>query len=47
MAEAPIVGGSGKAKLDDAAFGVEFNEGLVHESVRAELAARRQGTHAT
>jgi large subunit ribosomal protein L4 len=47
MADAPILGGSGKAQLDDAAFGAAFNEPLVHESVRAELAARRQGTHAT
>ena len=47
MADAPILGGSKKAKLDDAAFGAPFNEPLVHESVRAELAARRQGTHAT
>jgi large subunit ribosomal protein L4 len=47
MADAPILGGSKKAKLDDAAFAAPFNEPLVHESVRAELAARRQGTHAT
>ena len=47
MADAPILGGSKKAKLDDAAFGASFNEPLVHESVRAELAARRRGTHAT
>jgi large subunit ribosomal protein L4 len=47
MAEAPIVGGAGSVSLDDAAFGVPFHESLVHESVRAELAARRQGTHAT
>ncbi|MDQ3849475.1 MAG: 50S ribosomal protein L4, partial [Actinomycetota bacterium] len=47
MADAPILGGSKKARLDDAAFGAPFNEPLVHESVRAELAARRQGTHAT
>jgi large subunit ribosomal protein L4 len=47
MADAPILGGSGKASLDDAAFGAPFNEPLVHQSVRAELAARRQGTHAT
>jgi large subunit ribosomal protein L4 len=46
MADAPILGG-GTVALDDAAFGAAFNEGLVHESVRAELAARRQGTHAT
>ena len=47
MADAKILGGSKKAKLDEAAFGASFNEALVHESVRAELNARRQGTHAT
>jgi large subunit ribosomal protein L4 len=47
MADARILGATKKAKLDDAAFGASFNEALVHESVRAELAARRQGTHAT
>jgi large subunit ribosomal protein L4 len=47
MADAPILGGAQKAKLDDAAFGAPFNGPLVHESVRAELNARRQGTHAT
>jgi large subunit ribosomal protein L4 len=33
--------------LDAAAFGAKFNEDLVHESVRAELNARRRGTAAT
>jgi large subunit ribosomal protein L4 len=33
--------------LDDVAFGAAFNGPLVHESVRAELAARRQGTAST
>jgi len=47
MASAPVLGGSKKVTLDDAAFGAEFHEPLVHESVRAELAARRQGTHST
>jgi large subunit ribosomal protein L4 len=47
MASAPILGGSGEATLDDAAFGAGFNGPLVHESVRAELAARRRGTHST
>jgi len=47
MADAPILGGSKKAMLDDVAFAAPFNEPLVHESVRAELNARRQGTHAT
>src|SRR5690349_4715077 len=49
MADAPILGAakSKKVKLDDAAFGARFNGPLVHESVRAELNARRQGTAAT
>jgi large subunit ribosomal protein L4 len=41
------LGGGTAVKLDEAAFGAPFNGPLVHESVRAELNARRQGTHAT
>jgi large subunit ribosomal protein L4 len=47
MADAPVLGGTKTVKLDDAVFGVPFNGPLVHEVVIAELAARRQGTHAT
>ena len=47
MADAPILGGTKKHKLDDEVFGVPFNGPLVHEVVVAELAARRQGTHST
>src|SRR5215210_237239 len=47
MADAPILGSKKKAPLDETAFGAKFNGPLVHESVRAELAARRRGTHAT
>jgi large subunit ribosomal protein L4 len=47
MADAPILGGSGKLTLDAGVFGVPFNGPLVHECVVAELAARRRGTHAT
>src|SRR5262249_46080585 len=47
MPEAKILGGTSTATLDDAVFGARFNGPLVHESVRAELAARRQGTHST
>jgi large subunit ribosomal protein L4 len=36
-----------KVSLDDAAFGARFNGPLVHQSVRAEQAARRRGTAAT
>jgi large subunit ribosomal protein L4 len=45
--EAPVLGGSGKVALDDVAFGARFNGPLVHESVRAELNARRRGTAST
>jgi len=47
MADAPILGGSKKLKLDADVFGAPFNGPLVHECVVAELAARRRGTHAT
>jgi large subunit ribosomal protein L4 len=43
---APKLGG-GSATLDATAFEAGFNMPLVHEAVRAELNARRQGTHAT
>jgi large subunit ribosomal protein L4 len=47
MASAQVLGGSKTVDLDDTAFGARFNGPLVHESVRAELNARRQGTAAT
>jgi len=47
MAKAPQLGGKGSVELDADAFGAPFNEGLVHECVRAELNARRRGTAAT
>ncbi|MFZ0384874.1 MAG: 50S ribosomal protein L4 [Solirubrobacteraceae bacterium] len=40
-------GAGGDVVLDDIAFGAEFNMPLVHEAVRAELNARRQGTSST
>jgi large subunit ribosomal protein L4 len=40
-------GASGTHTLDATAFEAEFNMGLVHEAVRAELNARRQGTHSS
>jgi len=43
---APRLGG-GTATLDAAAFEARFNMPLVHETVRAELNARRRGTAAT
>jgi large subunit ribosomal protein L4 len=47
MADAPILGGTKKVKLDADVFGAPFNGPLVHEVVVAELAARRRGTHST
>ena len=47
MPSAPYLGRSGAADLDDAVFGAAFNESLVHECVRADLNARRQGTSST
>jgi large subunit ribosomal protein L4 len=40
-------GASGTHTLDATAFEAEFNMGLVHETVRSELNARRQGTHSS
>jgi large subunit ribosomal protein L4 len=47
MPEAPMLGQTKKVKLDDTAFGARFAGSLVHQSVRAEQAARRRGTAAT
>jgi large subunit ribosomal protein L4 len=49
MPDAPVLGGAaaGKVKLDEGAFGARFHGSLVHQSVRAEQAARRRGTAAT
>ncbi len=46
MAEAPVLGG-GSVTLDATAFEARFNMPLVHETVRAELNARRRGTAST
>ena len=51
MPDAPVLGATDRAakkvKLDDTAFGARFAGPLVHQSVRAEQAARRRGTAAT
>jgi large subunit ribosomal protein L4 len=47
MPSAKNLGGGADVTLDDVAFGASFNGPLVHESVRAELAAQRQGTSST
>src|SRR3954452_6966973 len=47
MPEALTLGeGRNPVALDDDVFAQPFNGPLVHEVVVAELAARRQGTHA-
>jgi large subunit ribosomal protein L4 len=45
--QAPTLGGGSAVDLDGDVFEQPFNGPLVHEVVVAELAARRQGTHAT
>jgi large subunit ribosomal protein L4 len=49
MPEARVLGGgaSAKVKLDEGAFAARFHGPLVHQSVRAEQAARRRGTAAS
>lgn len=51
MHDAPVLNADGpstkKVKLDQSAFEAKFNGPLVHQSVRAEQAARRRGTAAT
>jgi large subunit ribosomal protein L4 len=52
MPDAPVLGAGRssigkKVKLDEKAFGGKFVGPLVHQSVRAEQAARRRGTAAT
>jgi large subunit ribosomal protein L4 len=51
MPDAPLIGarpsGAKQIPLDERAFGARFNGPLVHQSVRAEQAARRRGTAAT
>jgi len=44
--KAPLLGGSAKkdVSLEEAVFAVELKPHLVHEAVRAEFAAQRQGT---
>ena len=37
----------GQLKLDDAVFGCEYNEALIHQAVVAYQANQRQGTKST
>jgi large subunit ribosomal protein L4 len=49
MAElkATTLGKQAKSDLPKEIFGEPFHEGLVHEAARADLAARRRGTHSS
>lgn len=44
MAKATVLGSTSKADLPGPVFSEPFNESLVHEAARADLAARRRGT---
>ena len=45
--KAPVLGKQSKADLPTEVFGEEFHESLVHETARADVAARRRGTAST
>src|SRR3954467_1920642 len=45
--KAPKLADQGSVTLDEAVFGERFHGSLVHEAVRAELAAKRRGTAST
>lgn len=46
-AKAPVLGKQAKAELPEGVFSEPFHETLVHETARADLAARRRGTAST
>lgn len=45
--KATVLGKQSKADLPEAVFGEGFHQSLVHETARADLAARRRGTAST
>ncbi len=45
--KAPVLGKTSKADLPAGLFTEDFHESLVHETARADLAARRRGTAST
>jgi large subunit ribosomal protein L4 len=45
--KAPVLGGSGSESLPAGLFSEPFHESLVHQAARADLAARRRGTHSS
>jgi large subunit ribosomal protein L4 len=45
--KAPMLGKQSKADLPADVFGEDFHESLVHETARADMAARRRGTAST
>ena len=47
MAKAAVLGKTTKADLPKELFGEPFHHSLVHETARADLAARRQGSAST
>jgi len=45
--KAPVLGGSGSESRPTGQFSEPFHESLVHQAARADLAARRRGTHSS
>src|SRR5204862_3531325 len=47
MSKATVLGKTTKADLPAKLFGEDFHQSLIHETARADLAARRRGTAST
>ena len=45
--KAPVLGGTGSEALPGDVFSEPFHEALIHQTARADLAARRRGTHSS
>jgi large subunit ribosomal protein L4 len=45
--KATTIGKQAKSSVPESVFGEPFNESLIHETVVAEMNARRQGTHSS
>src|SRR5215203_3298805 len=45
--KAATIGKQAKSDLPEAVFSEPYNESLVHEAARADMNARRQGTHSS
>src|SRR4029079_8715500 len=47
LSKAATIGKQAKSDLPEVLFAEPYNESLVHEAARADVSARRQGTHSS